>query len=75
MAHNPVYSNPESNSFGDKLCKILGLDSSKTKNIIIKVIVDDVVMVQVDEYLQNAEADKLLELVKEYQIMPKDGTH
>jgi len=68
-----IYNGKDVGSFGIKLCKILGLDSSKTKNIIIKVMVDDVVMVQVDQYFQDYEADKLLQLMKEYKLESKDG--
>jgi len=36
-------------------------------------MVDDVVMVQVDQYFQDYEADKLLQLMKEYKLESKDG--
>lgn len=58
--------------FGIKLCEILKLDSHKTRTITISVVPNDIVYVNVGQTLQQDEADKLLELVKHYKLIPDD---
>lgn len=59
---------------GKQLCEVLGLDSSKTQNIVISCKTDDVIRVHVTQYLQDHEVAPLLNLLKEYQLEPKpDG--
>jgi len=58
------------NDFGKQLCKILGLNGGKTRTITISCLPNDVVLVTVEQYLQDTEADKLIPVLKEYRLIP-----
>lgn len=58
-------------SIGQQLCKVLGLDSRKTQNIVISCKGDDIVRVHVTQYLQDHEVDPLLNILKDYKLEPK----
>jgi hypothetical protein len=56
-------------SFALKLCDILYLNPKKVKSIVIKSIVCEPVTVNVEFYLQDFEAPKMLELMRSYKII------
>ena len=56
---------------GKDLCKILGLDPGKTRDIIIKNPINDWVTVEVTQILLKSEADKLIEVLSEYELHKK----
>lgn len=58
--------------FGIKLCKILKLDPSKTRDIIIENKVSDVVLVKVTQYLQANEADEIIKELATYTLVKED---
>lgn len=58
--------------FGIKLCEILKLDPKKTVNIRIINNVNETVKVQVDQLLQKDEADKIHELMTEFELIKKE---
>lgn len=62
---------------GQELCKVLHLDPSKTKNIVISCKMDSVVMVHVTQYLQDYEVKPVLDILNKYKLEPKpdDGTN
>jgi len=57
-------------NFGQQLCKILKLDSSKTQSIVISVKNDDAIKVHVIQYLQQDEANAITDMLKNYQLEP-----
>lgn len=52
-----------SKSFGEELCGILGLDSTKVMAITIRVEPDDIVLVDVTSSLTVDEAEKFKDLL------------
>jgi hypothetical protein len=54
--------------FGVKLCEILHLDPIKTRDIIITNKVNDIVRIDVVQYLQDGEAEELLTELKKYEL-------
>lgn len=52
--------------FGAQICRILKLDPSKTRDITIFVKSESAVMVQVDQYLQEQEAGKIIKALKDF---------
>lgn len=48
---------------GKDFCKVLGLDPSTVRRLVIDVKCDDVVKVYVDRYLQSSETDEILLLL------------
>jgi hypothetical protein len=56
------------NDFGYRLCEILHLDPEKTRDIIIKNMINDVVVVEVTQYLMADEAEVLLVELKKYHL-------
>jgi len=54
--------------FGIELCKVLGLDPKKVKNIIITCKADSAVMVHTHSYLQDTETEGLLRLIEKYHL-------
>ena len=50
--------------FGKRLCEVLGLDSSKTKDVIITCMVDEPVMVYTTQYLMEDSVEDLLAELK-----------
>jgi hypothetical protein len=52
--------------FGQQLCKILKLDPGKVRNITIFNRINEPVMVQVDVYLQDIEAPRILKAMKDF---------
>jgi len=54
--------------FGIELCKVLGLDPKKVKNIVITCKADSAVMVHTHSYLQDTETDGLLRLIEKYHL-------
>lgn len=63
---------PSDGEFGSELCKVLGLDPKKTKNIIIICKVDAPVMIQTISYLMEDESGGVLKLIKKYHL-EEDG--
>lgn len=57
--------------FGIKVCEVLGIDPKKTGDIIISIPTNDVILVTINQYLQDTEADKLISVLKEYDLVPK----
>lgn len=70
MARMVVSSDGE---FGIELCKVLGLDPKKTKNIIIICKVDSAVMIQTTSYLMEDETGGLFKLIKKYHLEEENG--
>ena len=58
--------------FGNALCKILKLDPKKTRDIVIKNMIDDFVRVEVTQILQDEEAKEILIVLKEYELHAKE---
>lgn len=60
--------------FGKDICKIFGFDPSTTKSITIKIVPDDLVIVEVETILLEAPADELIiEMNKyEFKVYAKD---
>lgn len=59
------------NDFGKRLCEALKLDPKKTRDIMIDVPVDDLVMVYASLYLQKEESEEVLLILKEYELHEK----
>lgn len=58
--------------FGIELCRILGYNPSKVKNIVITCKADSAVMVHVQSYVQEDEAKELLNLLGKYHLTKDD---
>lgn len=58
------------NSFGKKLCRVLGLDEAQVSSITISVVAGDVV--RVGTVLQVDTPDGILEVLKDYTLVEKD---
>jgi hypothetical protein len=59
---------PGFGDFGIELCKALGLDSSKTKDIIIVCRADSVVRIHTISYLHEEETEGVLNLMRKYTL-------
>lgn len=58
--------------FGIELCKILGYDPKKVRNIVITCKADSAVMVHVLGYVQEEEAEKIINLLGKYHLEEDD---
>ena len=61
--------------FAVKLCKILGLDSSKTMTISIKVQPDDIIKIITEQVMYVDEGHNILKLMEYYHLVKNDGTN
>jgi hypothetical protein len=60
----------DSFQFGKDICKVFGLDPSRTKTITIKIVPDDIVIVDAEMILWNDTADGLITEMKKYEFKP-----
>lgn len=54
--------------FGKDICAIFGLNANKTQSITIKIIPDDLVMVEAKVILFDEDANKIVEIMKKYEF-------
>lgn len=59
------------NDFGEKLLKILDMESQHVTEIVIRVTSNDLVRVHVTKVLYDAEAQELLNLISTHTLVPK----
>jgi len=50
-------------SFASDVCKIFGFDPKVTKSITIKIVPDDIIIVEAETILLEEQADELIELM------------
>ena len=58
--------------FGLDLCKALNLDSSKTRTITIISEPNNVVKINIEQYLLDTEAPKIIDIIMKFKYLPED---
>jgi hypothetical protein len=61
-------------SIGKQVSEVLGLDPKKVRDVTISIFPNEAVMVTTHQYLQDTEADKLLLVLKQYELLEKNDT-